>query len=296
MRGTGGKWVGEQLLNHLYYHQESAFVIEGSSLRSARATRDAYACARLGSCLHLTILRHPVDRVISRYFFEGRWGLFKKPVKDEEISFSDWLREKRQIHAGHRNERLWSVTSELYTKTLAGVVVDKNLQLSFVHLETAKEWLDAGFPLITEWLSTPHAARALGRRLCFATDGSGKPPIHVPNSRKRFSSSGKNPPSVRAELNRGNWFYVTREPSYFFPVVLIAKNQRGIITNSHNIRFRRGGHTIHGYFMPNANPLLERRGCPNLDPVIKSRRSKHLPLSRDSNRYTRLANKFKLGF
>ena len=106
----------------------------------------------------------------------------KKPVKDEEISFSDWLRQKRQIHAGHRNERLWSVTSELYTKTLAGVVVDKHLQLSFVHLETAKEWLDAGFPLITEWLSTPHAARALGKRLCFA-DGSGKPPIHVPKRR-----------------------------------------------------------------------------------------------------------------
>ena len=71
----------------------------------------------------------------------GRWGLFKKPLKDEEISFGDWLREKRQIHAGHRNERLWSVTSELYTKTLAGVVVDKHLQLSFVHLETAKEWI-----------------------------------------------------------------------------------------------------------------------------------------------------------
>ena len=38
------------------------------------------------------------------------------------------------------------------------------------------------FPLITEWLSTPHAARAPGRRLCFA-DGSGKPPIHVPKRR-----------------------------------------------------------------------------------------------------------------
>ena len=63
------------------------------------------------------------------------------PPRLEEVSFGDWLREKREIHAGHRNERLWSVTSELYTKTLAGVVVDKHLQLSFVHLETAKEWL-----------------------------------------------------------------------------------------------------------------------------------------------------------
>ena len=63
--------VGEQLLNHLFYREETAFVIEGSSLRSAKATREAYACARLGSCLHLTILRHPVDRVISRYWFEA---------------------------------------------------------------------------------------------------------------------------------------------------------------------------------------------------------------------------------
>ena len=133
--------MGEQLLNHLYYREETAFVIEGSSLRSAKATREAYACARLGTCLHLTILRHPVDRVISDTGSRvlgavrnaitvpvdgvsrdigstGRWGLFKKPLKDEEISFGDWLRQKRQIHAGHRNERLWSVTS----KTLAGAV------------------------------------------------------------------------------------------------------------------------------------------------------------------------------
>jgi hypothetical protein len=203
-------------LNHLYYRQETFFVVEGSSLRSAKATREAMACERLGDCLHLTILvrvrrpftcggnaidatfspaqRHPVDRVISRYWFEGRWGLFKKPLKDEEISFGDWLREKRQIHAGHRNERLWSVTSELYTKTLAGVVVDKHLQLSFVHLETAKEWLDAAFPLITEWLSTPHAARALGKRLCFA-DGSGKPPIHVPKRRAAGGHTARRPKS-----------------------------------------------------------------------------------------------------
>ena len=136
--------VGEQLLNHLYYRQETFFVVEGSSLRSAKATREAMACERLGDCLRLTILvrvrrpftcggnaidatfspaqRHPVDRVISRYWFEGRWGLFKKPEKGSEIGFGDWLRQKRVIHAGHRNERLWSVTSELYTKTLAGAV------------------------------------------------------------------------------------------------------------------------------------------------------------------------------
>ena len=129
-----------------------------------------------------------------RYWFEGRWGLFKKPEAGSEISFSDWLRQKRQIHAGHRNERLWSVTSELYTKTLAGVVVDKHLQLSFVHLETAKEWLEGAFPLITEWLSTPHAARALGRRLCFA-DGSGKPPIHVPKRRAAGGHTARRPAS-----------------------------------------------------------------------------------------------------
>ena len=209
--------VGEQLLNHLYYRGETFFVVEGSSLRSAKATREAMACERLGDCLRLTILvrvrrpftcgenainatsspaqRHPVDRVISRYWFEGRWGLFKKPEAGSEISFSDWLRQKRQIHAGHRNERLWSVTSELYTKTLAGVVVDKHLQLSFVHLETAKEWLDAAFPLITEWLSTPHTARALGRRLCFATDGSRKPPIHVPKRRAAGGHTARRPKS-----------------------------------------------------------------------------------------------------
>ena len=48
--------VGEQLLNHLYYREETFFVVEGSSLRSAKATREAMACERLGDCLRLTIL------------------------------------------------------------------------------------------------------------------------------------------------------------------------------------------------------------------------------------------------
>ena len=84
---------------------------------------------------HLTLLVHAQRpgarrwRAVERFRdgitprrFEGRWGLFKKPEKGSEIGFGDWLRQKRVIHAGHRNERLWSVTSELYTKTLAGAV------------------------------------------------------------------------------------------------------------------------------------------------------------------------------
>ena len=195
MRGTGGKWIGETLLNHLYYREETAFVVEGSSLRSPHALKQAMTCQRLGDCLRLTILRHPIDRVISRYWFEGRWGLFKKAEEGSQIPFGDWLRQKREIHNGHRDFRLWSVTSELYTKTLAGIVVDKDLHLSWVHLETAKEWIEAAFPLITEWLSTPHMARALGKALCFATDGFEKPPIHVPRRRAAGGHTSRRPAS-----------------------------------------------------------------------------------------------------
>ena len=76
--------------------------------------------------------------------------------------------------------------------------MDKNLQLSFVHLETAKEWLEGAFPLITEWLSTPHAARALGKRLCFADGSTGRypgvPPIG-PNRRAAGGHTARRPKS-----------------------------------------------------------------------------------------------------
>lgn len=187
--------AGEQLLNHLYYREETAFVVEGSSLRSPHALKQAMACQRLGNCLSLTILRHPIDRVLSRYWYEGRWGLFKKAEAGQELPFGDWLRQKREVHNGHRDFRLWSVTSELYTKTLSGVVVDKNLEISFVHMVTAQEWLDEAYPIITEWLSTPHMARALGKRLCFATESNDKPPIHAPRRRAAGGHTSRRPAS-----------------------------------------------------------------------------------------------------
>ena len=68
MRGTGGKWVGEALLNHLFATQETKFVTEGSSLSSPHGRKQQTACQALGDCLALAVLRHPVERVLSRSF------------------------------------------------------------------------------------------------------------------------------------------------------------------------------------------------------------------------------------
>ena len=79
--------VGEHL-NHLYYREETFFVIEGSSLRSAKATREATCVRAARDCLHLTILRHPVDRVISRYATRCPWSACVRHRRDRACSMA----------------------------------------------------------------------------------------------------------------------------------------------------------------------------------------------------------------
>ena len=85
MRGTGGKFYGENLMNHLFRRDVSFWMLEGSSLAVPKAKERL--AAMLPGSLRTVILRHPIERILSRYWMEGRWDLFKQ-ASAESATFS----------------------------------------------------------------------------------------------------------------------------------------------------------------------------------------------------------------
>ena len=71
--------------------------------------------AKLMGGSRVIILRNPLTRIISRYWFEGRWDQASKlPKTDANArSFEDWL--KLVQHKAH-GTRVWSCVSNYYVK------------------------------------------------------------------------------------------------------------------------------------------------------------------------------------
>jgi len=117
--------------------------------------------------VYITLMRHPVDRIESLYFFEGRWPQKSyRRTEDTAISLQKWLRKveatsKRrswgsQNHLRQRGafplrQRIWDEVSEYYVQIFSGVAAEASQQ----HLEVAKSVLDNfDAVLILERLST----------------------------------------------------------------------------------------------------------------------------------------------
>jgi hypothetical protein len=77
IRGSGGKSFGEGVLNHLFERQQM-IVSEGWSTAHLLTQSKLQNLQAEGSVCRITILRHPIARIMSRYWFEGRWPLFSK--------------------------------------------------------------------------------------------------------------------------------------------------------------------------------------------------------------------------
>lgn len=77
IRGTGGKAFGEGVLNHLF-EREQMVVAEGWSTAHSLTQIKLRNLQDEGSVVRITILRNPLARIASRYWFEGRWPLFAK--------------------------------------------------------------------------------------------------------------------------------------------------------------------------------------------------------------------------
>ena len=131
--------------------------------------------------VYITLMRHPVDRIESLYFFEGRWPQKSyRRTEDTAISLQKWLRKveatsKRrswgsQNHLRQRGayplrQRIWDEVSEYYVQIFSGVAAEATRH----HLDVAKSVLDNfDAVLILERLSTEdgrNEAEALLRKI-----------------------------------------------------------------------------------------------------------------------------------
>ena len=149
--------------------------------------------------VYITLIRHPVDRIESLYFFEGRWPQKSyRRTEDTAISLQKWLRKveatsKRrawgsQNHLRQRGafplrQRIWDEVSEYYVQIFSGVAAEASQQ----HLEVAKSVLDNfDAVLILERLSTEEGrteAEALLRKILPLHDVECPPrlPLHKVN-------------------------------------------------------------------------------------------------------------------
>ena len=222
LRGTGGKMFGEGVLNHLFT-REQITVCEGWSLsHPATFAKLALSEATGRNAIRITILRHPLERIISRYYFEGRWPLFERGPRTDNsaTSFEDWF-NKTSCSVSRGGERLWACTSNYYVKSFAGYsgksMCSGSSSSSSMHegkdancvlgvgqpqLEAAKVALSQHINviLLTEWLSSRAQIAFLGHIFCFAHVAGVTPVMqHPPTSKSSsFHSEGREIPSFRS--------------------------------------------------------------------------------------------------
>ena len=189
MRGAGGIVFREGLLMALYGGaafgagpDESFIVSEGWAVGTARVDEKIAKFGPRGA-VFMTALRHPVNRILSRYWYEGRWEMGKKDVSSASARpLEDWVDRVMAAEEGARPPaRLWSCVSNYYVKSFAGwqgaPLCDGAAEAGCVggvgprQLAQAKALLAARFHavLVTEWLDHPATVEWLGRLFCFPT-------------------------------------------------------------------------------------------------------------------------------
>jgi hypothetical protein len=70
----------------------------------------------------LTALRHPVNRILSRYWYEGRWEMGRDATDLSAKGLEEWLDavEAAEAKAPKVQARLWACVSNYYVTSLAG--------------------------------------------------------------------------------------------------------------------------------------------------------------------------------
>jgi hypothetical protein len=156
-------------------------VAEGWSIAHAPTLSKLQNLERMGNTVRITILRNPIERALSRYWFEGRWQLFVKDRSpDTAMSFHMWLGRDNCGPGKERSGRLWNCMENYYVKTFSGWIGNSMCEGDFgcvggvgpVQVDTAKSVLSNRFDLvlINEWLSSKPQIRLLAKVLCFEFD------------------------------------------------------------------------------------------------------------------------------
>jgi len=188
----------------------------------------------LNSTIFLTSLRHPVDRIVSMYWFEGRWPRIcglpceRKREKTNRTKTADLCEWVDHVHAQTDFRRLrytrhnqcgqWTSVENYYIRTLLGVDSARNgeekkltpygrgflnITLTRRHLDQAKKILD-NFDLIMiqEQMRQPsNMTRMLHAIIGSATDDPYRMGVHRKGD-ERHSESYVNPTDVELEKLR----------------------------------------------------------------------------------------------
>jgi hypothetical protein len=119
-RKAGGTAMRQWLKQAADKHNLTFVAKEGHLLQDDDLQDDA---------LHVTILRDPVDRAISSYWFEGRWPQ-KERNRTDENSPLDMFNWTSQVNQQTRGKNLWQCASDCYCKWFGsingGINVDYN--------------------------------------------------------------------------------------------------------------------------------------------------------------------------
>lgn len=182
IRGAGGKMLVEGVINHVF-PRERITVAEGWSTAHG-PTMAKLVAARDKGALRVTVLRHPINRALSRYWFEGRWQLFAKERSDTAaMPLHLWLmRDDCGPKGGRMGGRLWNCVANYFTKSFSGwsglaqcdgardLVCQSGVGRQ--QLAQAQRTLEQNFDvvLISEWLQAPPQIALLAKLLCFEHD------------------------------------------------------------------------------------------------------------------------------
>lgn len=173
-----GYVMGKNVFNALWPTGNITW-IESTTLGHDKTAR-LLASAHAERWVTITVLRHPIDRIVAHYFAT-------QMNTDLDAWSTKALEKRRRGYDG--STRLWLELENLYTK-LFSAHDDRNGDLPPDALEKADRRLTSDFDrvVIAEWLESPRTIAWLGDLMCFAHVGgvvSGKIPTFVRTRRQR---------------------------------------------------------------------------------------------------------------
>ena len=143
MRGAGGVVIREGLLMGVYGgasfgagKDESFLSQEGWTLGSGDLD-GKFRRYKLRGAVFLTVLRNPVERILSRYWYEGRWnmGVSKEKVTPSTArSLEDWLEGTLRAEWAASSGRLWASVSNYCESFIVSRALNRILNKSLEQL------------------------------------------------------------------------------------------------------------------------------------------------------------------
>ena len=145
---------------------------------------------RSTSTIVMTAVRQPIDRIINRYWFEGRWPQHSRVRGESDaMAIEDWIeRVRRQNDRDNPSRKgyFWQCVDNYYTAVLSGSTLPYQLRRQQAHQEVEYRAAIAavdgglvtpGFAFALELLSHPRTLQYIKRQLlcaCIARTSSGE--------------------------------------------------------------------------------------------------------------------------